>query len=180
MWYGLRQIMPISFYDASVPTFLQTTKAMTRFLEKGRQHFEQQGKVLSELAEARLHPDMLPLRFQIVSVAQHSIGALKALEEGRFGVPKAADEGYPELQERIAETVSELKQLAPDAVNALEGKELVFEFGEVKLPFVAEDFILSFSLQNFFFHATTAYDILRMQGVPLGKADFMGPIRFKR
>ena len=172
--------MTISLHDISVRTYLQTTKAMARFLEKGRVHFEENGKDLSELVEARVHPDMLPLRFQIVSVAQHSLGALKALQEGRFGPPKAAQEDYRALQDLMTNTVSELKQLTPEAIDPLQGKDVVFEFGEMKLPFVAEDFILSFSLPNFFFHATTAYDILRTQGVPLGKADFMGPVRFKR
>jgi hypothetical protein len=80
----------------------------------------------------------------------------------------------------MANTVSELKQLTPEAIDALADKDLMFELGELKLPFAAADFILSFSLPNFFFHATTAYDILRTHGVPLGKADFMGPLRFKR
>lgn len=172
--------MSISLYDASVMTYLQTTKAMTRFLEKGRAHFEAEGKDLAEVTEARLYEDMLPLRFQIVSVAQHSIGALKSLQEGRFLPPRAGQESYQELQDLMARTVTELKALTPEGVNALEGKEMIFEFGKMELPFVAEDFILSFSLPNFFFHATTAYDILRMLGVPVGKADFMGPIRFKR
>ena len=62
----------------------------------------------------------------------------------------------------------------------LEGKDLLFKFGDFKVPFVAEDFVLSFSLPNLHFHATTAYDILRMKGVPLGKRDYTGPMRIKR
>jgi hypothetical protein len=172
--------MAISLYDVSVRTYLQTAKGMTRFLEKGRVHFEESGKDLAEVVETRLYPDMLPLRFQIVSVAHHSVGALQALQEGRFTPPKAAQQDYRALQDLMAHTVEELKQLAPETVDPLQGKELLFELGPMKLPFVAEDFILSFSLPNFFFHATTAYDILRMHGVPVGKADFMGPLRFKR
>lgn len=172
--------MPISLYDASVRTYLQLTKAMTRFLDKGRVHFEEQGVDPSKIVETRLYPDMLPFRFQIVSVAQHSVGALRALQEGRFKPPTTSEEDYQQLQELMARTVNELKELTPEAINASEGKELIFEFGKMELPFVAEDFILSFSLPNFFFHVTTAYDILRTSGVPLGKADFMGPIRFKK
>jgi hypothetical protein len=172
--------MTISLYDISVRTYLQTAKAMVRFLEKGRVHFEQSGTDLSELVETRLHPDMLPLRFQIVSVSHHSLGALGALQEGRFRPPKAMQQDYQALQDLMANTVSELKQLTPEAIDALADKDLMFELGELKLPFAAADFILSFSLPNFFFHASTAYDILRTHGVPLGKADFMGPLRFKR
>jgi hypothetical protein len=65
-------------------------------------------------------------------------------------------------------------------VNALEDRDLLFKFGDFKLPFVSQDFVLSFSLPNLHFHATTAYDILRMKGVPLGKRDYTGPMRIKR
>lgn len=172
--------MSISLYDASVLSYLQMTKAMTRFLEKGRAHFEEQGKDLAEVVEARIYDDMLPFRFQIASVAHHSIGALESLKEGRFLPPSAGQEDYAGLQELMANTVSKLKALTREDVEALEGKELTFQLGKMELPFGAADFILSFSLPNFYFHATTAYDILRMLGVPVGKADFMGPIRFKR
>jgi uncharacterized protein len=65
-------------------------------------------------------------------------------------------------------------------VNALEGKDVTFKVRDMTMPFTAEDFLLSFSLPNFYFHATTAYDILRLKGVPLGKRDFMGRMRLKK
>ena len=68
----------------------------------------------------------------------------------------------------------------PEAVNALGGKDVIFALGDRKLPFVAEGFLMSFSLPNFYFHATTAYDILRTNGVPLGKRDFMGRMKMKK
>ncbi len=73
-----------------------------------------------------------------------------------------------------------LKAIKEADLNAFEGKDMAFQFGEMKVPFVAETFIASFSMPNFYFHSTTAYDILRMKGVPLGKRDFMGPLRMKR
>src|SRR5436190_604022 len=63
--------------------------------------------------------------------------------------------------------------------NELEGKDMVFQIRDNKLPFTAEGFLLSFSLPNFYFHATTAYDILRSKGVPIGKRDFLGRMRMK-
>ncbi len=80
----------------------------------------------------------------------------------------------------VADASSALTALKPEAVNALAGRDVAFQFGERKLPFTAEEFLMSFSLPNFFFHATTAYDILRHNGVPLGKRDFMGKLRIKR
>ena len=68
---------------------------------------------------------------------------------------------------------------SPGDVNAFEGKDVAFQFRDTKIPFTAEEFIQSFSLPNFYFHATTAYDILRSKGVPLGKRDFLGRLRLK-
>ncbi len=72
-----------------------------------------------------------------------------------------------------------MQKLSRESVNELEGKDVVFQLGPNKLPFVAEGFVLSFSLPNLHFHATTAYDILRMKGTPLGKRDYMGQMRMK-
>ena len=72
------------------------------------------------------------------------------------------------------------RRWTPDAVNALGGRDVVFHLGDHKLPFTAEGFLMSFSLPNFYFHATTAYDILRTNGVPLGKRDFMGRLKMKK
>jgi hypothetical protein len=72
-----------------------------------------------------------------------------------------------------------LQKLNPAEVNALEGRDVVFKFRSFEMPFTVENFLMSFSLPNFYFHATTAYDILRNKGVPLGKRDFMGQMRLK-
>jgi hypothetical protein len=77
------------------------------------------------------------------------------------------------------EARNELSALTPEAVNALVGRDVVFKFGERALPFTAEGFLMSFSLPNFFFHASTAYDILRHSGAPIGKRDFMGKLNLK-
>ncbi len=81
--------------------------------------------------------------------------------------------------DEIVETREALEQLAPADVDALEGKDVVFQIRDTRIPFTAEGFIQSFSLPNFYFHATTAYDILRSKGVPLGKRDFLGRMRLK-
>jgi hypothetical protein len=72
------------------------------------------------------------------------------------------------------------RRAAPEAVNALVGRDVTFKLGDRALPFTTEGFLMSFSLPNFFFHAATAYDILRHKGAPLGKRDFMGKIKLKR
>ncbi|HKT53209.1 MAG TPA: DUF1993 domain-containing protein [Caulobacteraceae bacterium] len=172
--------MTISLYDASVASYLQLLGGVSGFLDRGVSHCEENGLDLGEIVETSLFPDMLPFRFQIQAVAHHSLGAMKGLKAGVFhpsaGVAKAT---YQNLQALVADTRSALAALSPEEVNALSGKDMAFEAGDFRMLFTSETFILSFSLPNFYFHATTAYDILRMKGVPLGKRDFVGQRRTK-
>jgi len=172
--------MALSLYDASVANFLQTLGSVSGFLDRGLAHFREHNIDPERIVEARLAPDMAPFRFQIISVAQHSRGAIEGVQQGAFQPPsmKAASD-YPGLQALVAEAREALSGLTPEAVNALGGRDVVFHVGERKLPFTAEGFLMSFSLPNFYFHATTAYDILRTNGVPLGKRDFLGRLRMK-
>lgn len=173
--------MAISLYDMSVPTYLQTLGAVSGFLEKGLAHCGECNVQPSEVVEHRLFQDMAPFSFQIRSVAHHSAGAMEALKSGVFNPPGRSEPlDYADLQRLVTDARTRLEALKPDEVNALEGKDVAFQFGETRLPFTAENFILSFSLPNFHFHATTAYDILRSRGVPVGKRDYMGRLRIKR
>lgn len=172
--------MAFSLYDATVANHLQILGAVGRFLDKSLAHFREKGIDPAEVVETRLAPDMLPLRFQIVSVAHHSRGAMEAAKNGVFVPPSGKpDLDYAALQALVAEARNELAALTPEAVNALIGRDVTFKVGDRVLPFTAEGFLMSFSLPNFFFHATTAYDILRHKGAPLGKWDFMGRLNLK-
>jgi hypothetical protein len=172
--------MAFSLYDASVAHYLQILGAVGSFLEKGLVHFREQGVDPEEIVETRLISDMQPLRFQIVSVAHHSRGAMEAARSGVF-VPPTVGPGldYAALQALVSEARNELGALTPEAVDALIGRDVLFKIGDRTLPFTAEGFLMSFSLPNFYFHATTAYDILRHKGVPIGKRDFMGRLKLK-
>ena len=121
----------------------------------------------------------VPFAFQIVSVCHHSAGAIAGAKAGVFSPPGGSDATYAGLQSLVAETLATLKAQTPDEINALEGKDMYFQLGERKMPFVVENFLMSFSLPNLHFHATTAYDILRQKGAPLGKRDYMGAMRLK-
>ena len=173
--------MALSLYDATVANYLQTLGAVGGFLERGLKHFQDNSIDPETMVEARLAPDMLPLLFQIISVAQHSRGAIEGVQSGEFRPPASKTPyDYAGLQGLVAQTREALSTWTPEAVNALGGRDVVFHLGEHKLPFTAEDFLMSFSLPNFYFHATTAYDILRTNGVPLGKRDFMGRLKMKK
>ena len=172
--------MAFSLYDATVPNYLQILGAVGGFLDKSLTHFRDKGIDPGEVVETRLAPDMLPFRFQIVSVAQHSRGAMEAAKSGLFVPPSGKpDLDYAALQTLVTEASNELSLLTPETVNALIGRDVIFKLGDRALPFTTEGFLMSFSLPNFFFHATTAYDILRYKGAPLGKRDFMGRLKLK-
>ena len=172
--------MATSLYDLSVANYLQTLSGVSGFLERGLSHFNDNNVDPNEIVETRLFSDMLPFRFQLQSVAHHSLGAIEGVKKGQFGPPPQIPPlDYRGLQKLVADAREALQKLTPTEVNALEGRDVLFQIRDFKMPFTAEGFILSFSLPNFYFHATTAYDILRMKGVPLGKRDFMGQMRLK-
>ncbi len=172
--------MGIPLYDVSVASYLQALGGVAGVLEKGKAHAQANGIALDEIVETRLYADMLPFRFQIVSVAHHTMGAIEGVRAGVFKPPAGAmNQDYAGLQQLVADTSSALGKLSRDEIDALQGKDVVFQLGDFKIPFTAEGFLMSFSLPNLYFHATTAYDILRMKGVKLGKRDYMGPMRMK-
>jgi uncharacterized protein len=172
--------MAFSLYDATVANYLQILGAAGALLEKSLTHFRENGIDPADVVETRLAPDMLPFRFQIFSITRHSQGAMEAARNGLFepamGKP---DLDYAALQALVAGARNELSSLTPGAVDALIGRDVTFKVGGRALSFTAEDFLMSFSLPNFFFHATTAYDILRHKGAPIGKRDFIGRLRLK-
>ena len=173
--------MAFSLYDATVANYLQILGGVSGVLDRSLVHFREKNVDPETIVEARLAPDMLPFRFQIISVAQHSRGAIEGVQQGAFKPPAfKTPYDYAGLQGLVADTQKTLSALTPETINALGGKDVVFHLGERQLPFIAEGFLMSFSLPNFYFHATTAYDILRTNGVPLGKRDFMGRLNLKK
>lgn len=171
--------MAIQLYDISVGSYLQIVGAFEGVLAKGLEHFKANGVDPNEVVESRMIADMLPFKFQVAAVAHHSLGAIKGIQGGVFTPPSEIPSDYAGLQKLIADTHAGLKALTPAEVNACEGRDVLFQMRNFKIPFVAEGFIQSFSLPNLHFHATTAYDILRMKGVKLGKQDYLGTMRIK-
>ena len=170
--------MSISFHQASVGSYLQVLDAVAGVLDKGAKHAAETGLDLQEVVMTRLREDMMPFHFQVVSVAHHSWGAMQGMRKGSFNPPSFdLDKDYAGLQALVAEAREGLAGLDEGEVEALGEKSMVFKLGKNELPFTNQNFLLSFSLPNFYFHATTTYDILRMLGVPLGKMDFMGQMK---
>ena len=159
---------------------MQILGSTSDVLDKGKAHAEANGIDLLALLDVRLIEDMAPLRFQIISTAYHSLGAINGIKASVFNrSPSFPDLDYDGLHDLITEAKETLEKVSADEINALEGGDMRFEMGDFKIPFTSEGFIQSFSPPNFFFHATTTYDILRMKGVPLDKMDFLGLMQVK-
>ncbi len=171
--------MPITLYDATVAPFLQTLSATENVLLKGADWCQESGFDPNDAVAHRLREDMLPLQFQIISVAHHSLGAIQGVEGGTFTPPPTLDLDFAGLQELVTDARSKLAEYDREAINALGDRELTFKTQSFSLDFGGQDFLLSFSVPNFYFHVTTAYDILRNLGVPLGKRDYLGQLSTK-
>lgn len=169
--------MAISLYDLSVASYLQTLGAISNFVAKGKEFLEFRNVDPDEFVEARLYEDMLPFRFQLISVAHHSLGAIRGVEAGLFSPPPSLDLDYAGLLRHVDDARTGLEAYSREQIEALEGKDVLFKSSSFEIPFSAEDFLMSFSLPNFYFHATTAYDLLRLNGMPLGKRYFLGRVR---
>jgi len=169
--------MAISLYDATIPSMLQLLGAGHNWLDKASAG----GMKDEDLSAARLAEDMLPFNYQIKSMAVHSQEAIKGLRAGVFSPdfsdPPATFEG---LHARLSQAEEFLEGLSEEEMNAFVGADMRFEIGEKVIPFTGEGFLFSFTQPNFYFHASTAYGILRARGVKLGKLDFMGAIRAKQ
>ncbi|ONF95654.1 DUF1993 domain-containing protein [Sphingomonas jeddahensis] len=173
--------MTLSLYDAVIPSNLQILGAVDALLDKAESFAGDCGMLPAELIDARLASDMLPFGYQVKSCADHSIGGIEGVRGGNFSPSmKPWPTGFAELHALIGDAIATLQAVDRAEFDALAERETQFSMGDLKLPFTGGQFLLSFSQPNFYFHATTAYAILRAQGVPLGKKDFLGKLRIKR
>lgn len=172
--------MSFSLYSATVPNFIQILGSVSRLVDKGEAFCKETGLAPDEIVQARLAPDMFPFAYQVKSTVTHSIGAIEGAKSGVFSPNlDAPPETFAAMKAKVEEAIAALGKITPAEVDALVGRDARFEFRDTKLPFTAENFLLSFSTPNFYFHAATAYDILRWKGVQVGKRDFIGRARMK-
>ncbi len=173
--------MSISLYDASVASYLQTLGGVSNVLAKGEAFADGGNLDLEAIVGFKLRDDMAPFSFQVLSVWHHSMNAIRGLKEGLFQPPpRMSDLDYGKLKGLVAEATLSLEAESREDIDALAGRPMIFRIGDREIPFTTDDFILSFSLPNFYFHATTLYDILRIHGVPLGKRDYLGALRINK
>ncbi len=157
-----------------VPFFAHSLTALSKILDKAEAHAQAKGIKPEVLPQARLIADMFPLWRQVCIVCDHAKGASARLSGHE--VPSFADKEMtiPELKERIAQTIAFI-QTIPDADFAdAEARSITVKAGPRELTFPAPQYLHGYALPNFYFHMTTAYNILRANGVAVGKVDFLG------
>jgi len=166
--------MMISMYQASVPYFLRLLGNLREILQKGVAHAEAKKFDAAVLVNARLAPDMLPLVRQIQIASDNAKGPAARL--AGIDPPKFEDTEttMPQLLERIDKTVAFLKTLKPEQIDGSEGRDIVLPLRSGTLNFKGMNYLMFFALPNFTFHVVTAYNILRHNGVEIGKFDFLG------
>ena len=170
----------LTLYAATIPSYLQILSSLSGLIDKAESFCRKNNLSPNLLIEARLTDDMHPFAYQVKSTAVHSIGAIDGVKAGVFSPDTTTPpSSLGEMRIRIEEARSALEQITVEEMESFIGRNMRSEVGERRLEFRAEEFLLSFSQPNFYFHATTAYDILRMQGVAVGKRDFLGPLRLK-
>jgi hypothetical protein len=167
--------MSTSLYNATVPVFKQMLLALSDVLKKGEEYAAQKKFDSTVLLQARLFPDMLPLVRQV----QIACDFAKSVPSRLAGVEVAAyedtEQTFAELQQRIAKTLTLISAFTPAQLDGSAGKEIVLRPGTPKeKKLVVEDYALKYGMPQFFFHVTTAYNLLRSNGVEIGKKDFMG------
>lgn len=165
----------LSIYDATIPPLKRTLSNLAAILEKGEQYADAKKVEHQVLLNSRLFVDMYPLTRQVQIATDMSKGAgarLAAIE-----IPKYEDNetSFAELQARIAKTIAFLDSINPQQLEGAESREITITIRKADIKFSGQDYLLKWVLPNVYFHVTTAYNILRHNGVELAKQDFLGP-----
>ena len=165
--------MPFSMYQASVPAFQRTLAATSAILDKAESYAEARKIDPSALLTARLYPDMFHFTKQVQLVSDFSKGPSARL--AGVEVPSYADteSTFDELRARLAKTVAFISGLKPEQFEGAEDREISLKIGGQAMSFTGQEYLIGLALPNFSFHATTAYAILRHNGLELGKRDFI-------
>jgi hypothetical protein len=164
----------ITIYDQLVPVFSQMLTALDKVLSKAEADATARKIDPQVFTNGRLAPDMLPLTRQIQIMTDQAKGGASRL--AGLEPPKWADDekSFADLHERVAKTIAHLKTFKPESFDGAETRAIELKFPGATLNFTGKDYLLGFVVPNFYFHYTTAYAILRHNGVQIGKQDFLG------
>ncbi len=165
----------MSFYDSTVPAFLQILNSLSGILSKAEAHCASRNINPEVLLSARLYPDMLPFSKQIQLVCDFAAKGCARVTHGEVPSVPDTEKSFGELKQRLAKTIEAVKGYKPAQFDGADTKDVTFPMGPDKtMTLKGQQFISHFAFPNFYFHAATAHGILRHNGVEIGKRDFMG------
>ena len=167
--------MPISMHTASVPVFQQMLTALASVLSKAETHATERKIDPTALLQSRLFPDMFPLTLQVQIACDFATSVSARLAGAEAPAYEGGDQTFADLQQRIAATLAFIGGLDAARLEGSEQREIVLRPGTPKERRIGgQAYLLAYGLPQFFFHVTTAYDLLRHNGVEIGKKDYMG------
>ncbi|MBV8979237.1 MAG: DUF1993 domain-containing protein [Alphaproteobacteria bacterium] len=166
--------MTISMYQASAPVYLQYLNSVSGLLDKAEAFAEAKKIDPARLLDARLYPDMHPLVKQVQIFTDQATRGMSRLAGSEPASFPDTETSFAELKARIARAIAHVQGFRPEQIDGSESRDIVMKTPRGDLTFKGQQYLLAFSLPNFFFHATAAYAILRHVGVEIGKMDFMG------
>jgi len=165
----------MSFYDTTIPAFLQMLNSLTDLLTKAEAHCKAKKIQPEVLLGARLYPDMLPFSRQIQLMSDFAAKGCARLTHSELPSMPDTEKTFDELKQRLAKTIDYLKSFKPAQFEGADEKDVTFPAGPDRiLTMKGRQFLSSISFPNFYFHAATAHGILRHNGVEIGKRDFLG------
>ena len=166
--------MQLSMYQASAPRLVNVLTNLSALLKKAETHAEAKKIEPSVLLSGRLFPDMFALTRQVQIACDNAKGTVARL--AGVDIPKHEDTEttFAELQARIAKTIAFIQSIKPEQIDGSDNKDILLKAGTEEIPFKGMEYLLGFAYPNFFFHVITAYNILRHNGVEIGKKDYLG------
>ena len=165
--------MPLSLYAMSIPPLISGLNVLSKYLDAAAAFVEENKTDASTLLDARLAPDMQPFSAQIQRASDTSKGALARLTGKEMPSFPDTETSIPELKERIAKTIRLLESVTPQEIDDSQDRVLNIKFGSYIADITGSQFVITLLLPNFFFHVTTAHDILRNKGLKIGKKDYL-------
>jgi hypothetical protein len=166
--------MPPVLYQASVPVHIRQLNALSAILDKASAYCAERKIDPAALLQARLFPDMFPLLKQVQVACGHAERGACRLSGLELPSHDDKEASFDDLKKRIANTIAFVKSVDPKKMEGAETREITYPVGQRKETRTGIDYLANFSLPNFYFHVAAAYNILRHNGLPIGKADFMG------
>src|SRR5687768_6839975 len=165
----------MSFYDVTVPAYLQILGSLSGLLTKAEAHCKAKNIESEVLFNARLYPDMLPLNRQVQLICDFATKGCARLTHSEVPSTPDTEKSFEELRQRLANTITYVKSFKPAQFEGADAKDVTFPAGPDKsITLKGQQFVSSFSFPNFYFHAAIAHGILRHNGVEIGKRDFLG------